>query len=293
MNPHPASQVETVIEARIRGLGGLKIRRLLPSRRRQRIGPFIFLDHIGPESLPAGRGVDVPPHPHIDLATVTYLFEGDLVHRDSLGSVETIRPGEINWMHAGRGVVHSERTGPELRKKASRIHGLQMWAALPAESEGTPPHFKHYSSDSLPVVDDGGTTARVLVGEALGRRSPVRTTSITLCVDVIMQSGARFRIPDSRERGIYIVEGAVSVADTGRFEDGSLVVLGEDPAVFVEATVPARFVVLGGAPIEGERRMWWNFVSSSPERIERAKRDWGEGRFPRVPGDDERIPLPA
>jgi redox-sensitive bicupin YhaK (pirin superfamily) len=283
--------IDLVIEARHRNLGGHEIRRLLPSRARQRIGPFIFLDHIGPEALEPGRGVDVPPHPHIHLATVTYLFEGDLVHRDSGGSVETIRPGEINWMHAGSGIVHSERTGPQARARESRIHGVQLWVALPAKGEETPPWFRHYAADELPVWQGEGAYARVLVGEAFGLRSPVETASPTILVDLTLERQGRVALPPAPERGLYVVDGFASLGGR-QLEGGQLAVL--DPgASFLMAQTDLRCLILGGGALEGERHMWWNFVSSSAERIDRAKRDWAEGRFPRVPGDDDVSPLPA
>lgn len=294
MKPSARSPVDVVIKARSRELGGLKIRRLLPSRHRQRVGPFIFLDHIGPETLQKDHGFDVLPHPHIGLATVTYLFEGDLVHRDSQGFVETIRPGEVNWMHAGRGVVHSERSGPAERRQRTRIHGLQLWAALPSESEDTPPRFHHYTSDSLPVWSEPGLEARILAGEAWGQSSPVVTASPTLLVDVKLGPEASFRVPDAPERGLYIVEGQALVNGVAELESGVLAVLSSGPQIDVVARSPLRLAVLGGAPLGGERHIWWNFVSSSPERIERAKRDWLEHRFPPVPGDtDQRAPLPS
>ena len=285
--------VETVIEARQRELGGLNIRRVLPSRQRQMVGPFIFFDHIGPETLAPGRGIDVPPHPHIDLATVTYLFEGDLIHRDSLGFVETIRPGEINWMHAGRGIVHSERTGPELRKKESRIHGIQLWAALPVEKEDTPPEFQHYSRDDLPVWSGNGVAGRVLVGEAFGLKSPVRTASPALYMDVTMAQDSQLEIPDAPERGVYAVEGTMALGSE-EFGSGKLIVLSRGSDLLLAARSPLRCLILGGAGLANARHIWWNFVSSSLERIQRAKRDWETGRFPEVPGDEgERMPLPG
>lgn len=256
------------------------------------IGPFIFMDHIGPEVLAPGRGVDVPPHPHIDLATVTYLFEGDLVHRDSLGYVQTIRPGEINWMQAGRGIVHSERTGPEGRERESRIHGLQLWVALPQKRENSPPEFHHYAGERLPVWHGGGARARVLVGEAFGMESPVVTASPTLYVDVDLSSRACIEIPKASERAVYVVDGRISIEGAGEFDAGSLVVVRSDTEVVLSAPARGRVVFLGGAPVDGERHIWWNFVSSSPDRIQRARRDWGEGRFPPVPGDDAAVPLP-
>lgn len=287
-----ANPVELVLEARSRRLGGHEIRRVLPTRRRQRIGPFIFLDHIGPETLPPGRGIDVPPHPHIHLATVTYLFEGDLVHRDSLGCVETIRPGEINWMHAGRGIVHSERTGPQSRQRQSGVHGVQLWVALPVEREETPPAFRHYPADVLPVWTGPGALARILVGEAFGHVSAVETSSATLYVDLTLAAGSEVSVPPSPERGVYVVDGRVSIGE-GEFGAGQLVVLEPNVDAGIGARADARCLILGGEALEGQRHIWWNFVSSSVERIEKARRDWEDGRFPPVPADDEFVELPT
>jgi redox-sensitive bicupin YhaK (pirin superfamily) len=261
----------------------MRIRRLLPSRERQRVGPFIFLEHFGPEDLPRGTGVDVRPHPHIGLATVTYLFEGELLHRGSLGSSETIRPGEINWMHAGRGIVHSERTPAGLREAGSRIHGLQLWVALPSDLETTAPDFRHYSTADLPEISVDGARVRVLAGEAFGQTSPVRTGSETLCIDVALGEARTLEAPDAEERGLYVADGAVAVGAV-TLTAGQLLVL-PDGAAEVRALTASRVAVLGGARLEGDRHIWWNFVSSSPEAIERARRDWTEGRFPSVPGE--------
>lgn len=281
-----------LIEARPRTLGGLPIRRVLPSRRRQRVGPFIFFDHLGPETLGAGRGVDVPPHPHIGLATVTYLFEGELVHRDSLGCVRTIRPGEINWMHAGRGIVHSERTGESHRRRESEIHGIQLWVALPVERENSEPEFHHYDAASIPEWRGDRARARILVGDAFGRVSPVRTPSPTLYLDVAMERGGRLPLPDADERALYVVSGEVSVGEE-RFRPGGLLVLADGVDTVVEAHEGTRALLLGGEALEGERHIWWNFVSSSASRIEQARRDWERRRFPPVPGEaGERAPMP-
>lgn len=287
-----ANPVGLVLGAHSRRVGGHEIRRVLPSRRRQKIGPFIFLDHIGPETLEPGRGIDVPPHPHIHLATVTYLFEGDLVHRDSLGFAETIRPGEINWMHAGRGIAHSERTGPQSRQRLSRIHGVQLWVALPVEREETPPGFRHYSADVLPVWTGPGALAKILVGDAFGLVSPVETSSATLCVDLTLSAGSEVAVPPSPERGVYVVDGSVSIGE-GEFGTGELAVLEPGFDARIRVRTDARCLILGGEALEGERHIWWNFVSSSVERIEKARRDWQDGRFPPVPGDEELAGLPA
>ena len=285
--------IEAVIPARQRSLGGHDIRRLLPSGVRRMVGPFIYFDHIGPERLDAGQGVDVPPHPHIHLATVTYLFEGDLVHRDSLGSVETIRPGDINWMHAGAGIVHSERSGPRSRDPESTIHGIQLWVALPTDQEETTPSFQHYPASSLPSWNSDGLDTRLLVGSAYGFQSPVVTCSKTVYVDVLMEGGASTPLPSGHtELCGYVVNGTVSVGDRD-FSESELIVFGSASDAVVTAVTPSRFLILGGEPLDGKRHIWWNFVSSSKDRIEKAKLDWRHNRFPVVPGDeDERLPLP-
>jgi redox-sensitive bicupin YhaK (pirin superfamily) len=287
-----SGDLECVIPARRRDVGNVTVRRLIPSRLRRTVGPFIFLDHMGPHPLPAGEGVDVPPHPHIDLATVTYLFEGELVHRDSLGSVQVIRPGDINWMHAGSGIVHSERTPSVLREQESRIEGLQLWVALPKAAEQTLPRFDHYPVARLPGWDREGIRARILAGSAYGATSPVATASNTLYVDVLLEPGTVLTVPRAEERSAYVARGSV-FCGRDRLEESELGVFvpGSDPVIRAETA--ARILFLGGDPLDGERHVWWNFVSSSPERIEQARRDWHEGRFPRVPGDEEEFaPLP-
>lgn len=292
--PSPTVNVETVIHARRRELGGIGIRRVLPSRERQMVGPFIFLDHLGPKILPPGQGIDVPPHPHIHLATVTYLIEGSLVHRDSLGFTQEIRPGEINWMHAGSGIVHSERTGLEARRRHESIHALQLWVALPAAQEETPPAFVHYPASALPEWSDGSSAGRVLVGEFRGLRSPVVTTSGALYVDVMLPPGGSVALPEARELCMYVVSGTARAGEVS-MNESELVVFGPRPEAGLHVSSgaeAARVVFLGGEPLDGERHIWWNFVSSSPERIERARTDWERGRFDPVPGDDERTAAP-
>jgi redox-sensitive bicupin YhaK (pirin superfamily) len=282
-----------ILEGRHRDIDGFPLVRALPSPRRRLVGPFIFFDHIGPVAVEPGQGLDVRPHPHINLATVTYLFEGELLHRDSLGFEQVIRPGAINWMTAGRGIVHSERTPADLRKTGSRLHGLQIWVALPKEHEEVAPDFHHHAAETLPVLESDGATLRVLAGSAFGRTSPVRTLSRLFYVEAALPKGARVRMPsDERERAVYVVEGAVSSAGE-RAQRAEMLVFDERDEAVVEAEEPSRVMLFGGAPLDGERHVHWNFVSSSPERIERAKREWKEGRFPRVPGDEtEFIPLP-
>ena len=281
-----------IIEGRPRDLGGFTVRRVLPAMARRLVGPFIFFDHMGPATLAPGEGMDVRPHPHIGLATVTYLFEGELVHRDSLGSLQTIRPGEINWMTAGRGIVHSERTSPELRRTGFRVDGLQLWVALPQAHEETEPEFHHHGADTLPVIDQAGIVIRVLAGTAYGLTSPVHTFSPMFYVDATIPAGCELELPrEYEERAAYVVEGAIRCG-AERAEPGQMLVATRDEGT-VHAETDARIALVGGAPIDGTRHIWWNFVSSSKERIDQAKLDWKEGRFPKVPGDElEFTPLP-
>jgi hypothetical protein len=283
-----------VIPARRRLLGGHQIRRVLPTRKRRMVGPVIFFDHLGPESLPAGAGIDVPPHPHIDLATVTYLFDGELDHRDSLGSLQTIRPGDVNWMHAGRGIVHSERTGVEARRAPSSIHGIQLWVAVPRSAENTDPSFTHYPAATLPTWNVDGVRIRLLVGQAFQRRSPVVTRSETLYYDAELESGSQFSVtPDVTERFVYVAWGRIRLDGT-TYGESDLIVFNEGHAVRIEAETASRVLVLGGEPLDGERHIWWNFVSSSEDRIAEARKAWDQGLFPKIEGDDlERMPLPG
>jgi redox-sensitive bicupin YhaK (pirin superfamily) len=242
--------------------------------------------------LAPGEGLDVRPHPHIGLATVTYLFEGEILHRDSVGSVQPIRPGDVNWMTAGRGIVHSERTPPALRAAGARVHGIQTWVALPRAHEEAPPAFAHHAAATLPVVELPGITVRVIAGTALGARSPVEVFSATLYAAAELAPGARLVLPpEHEERAVYLVEGAASVAGVA-LEPGAMAVLASGADVEVRASAPSIVMLVGGAKMDGARFIWWNFVSSSRERIEQAKADWREDRFPSVPGETERIPLP-
>ena len=286
-------ELATIIDARPRDLGGFTVGRVLPSAARRLVGSFIFFDHMGPTHFAPGRGIDVRPHPHIGLATVTYLFDGELVHRDSLGSYQRIRPGDVNWMTAGRGIVHSERTGPELRRAGSRMNGLQLWVALPLAHEESEPAFDHHPADTLPSLDVAGARIRVLAGSAYGERSPVKTFAPLFYADVAIPGGCELAVPsEHEERAAYVVDGAI-ICGNERAERGRMLVFATGAEVALRATTDARLVLLGGAPIDGERYIWWNFVSSSEARIEQAKRDWKEGRFPKVPGDEaEFIPLP-
>ena len=282
----------TLLPGRVRDIGGFTVRRTLPSMQHRLVGPFIFWDHMGPVKLEPGHGMDVRPHPHINLATVTYLFEGEIVHKDSLGSDQAIRPGDVNWMTAGRGIVHSERTGAELRKSGSVVHGLQSWVALPAEQEEVDPAFQHVAGKSLPEVGRPGVRLRVIAGAAFGVASPVVVTSPMFYVEARLDAGAEVALPDEHaERAAYVVEGAIE-CDGQRVEPSTMAVAEAGDGRTIRALEPSRVMLLGGAPM-GKRYIWWNFVSSSEERIERAKREWKEGAFPRVPGDDvEFIPLP-
>ena len=287
-----SSAVTHVIEPRDRDLGGFSVRRVLPAAKTRTVGPFIFFDHMGPAQFPRGEGVNVRPHPHIGLATVTYLFEGEILHRDSLGFEQPIRPGDVNWMTAGRGIVHSERTSPEVSATDHRLHGIQSWVALPIADEETEPSFFHHTGDSLPEFTQGAATLRLIAGSAYGHSAPVKTYSKMFYIDAPIPAGASLKLPDDHEeRAIYIVDGAVTLAgDT--YTTGNMVVVEPGATISVEAIDASRTMLLGGEPLDGRRHIWWNFVSSSKERIEQAKDDWANGRFDTVPGDSEFIPLP-
>ncbi len=290
----PERAVATVIDARPRDLGGFEVRRVLPSAARRMVGPFTFFDQMGAAVFAPGQGIDVRPHPHIGLATVTYLFDGELLHRDSLGSLQPIRPGDINWMVAGRGIVHSERSPTQQRTDGSRLHGLQLWVALPLEHEEAVPSFRHYPGSTLPHRDEGGVQLRVLAGSAYDLTSPVETLSPLFYVDALMAAGSELALPSGyEERAVYVVEGSLGCG-AERAEVGRMLVFAKEVKVVLRAEQATRIVLLGGAPLDGKRYIDWNFVSSSKERLEQAKRDWREGRFPKVPGDDvEFIPLPG
>ncbi|WP_313634089.1 pirin family protein [Massilia timonae] len=273
--------------------GGFTVRRILPAAARQSVGPFLFFDHMGPVEAEPGARHDVRPHPHIGLATVTYLFEGAIMHRDSLGTEQRIEPGAINWMTAGSGIVHSERTPEDLLGRKRRTHGLQLWAALPREHEEAPAAFSHTPADRIPEVQLDGARVRVLVGTALGRTSPVPTFADTLYLDVHLDAGAAIeldRLPD--EAALYAPIGAIEI-DGEAVAANTMAMLEPGAAVRVSSREGARFVVIGGAPLDGKRFIFWNFVSSSRERIEQAAHDWEADRFVAVPGETERIPLPS
>jgi len=294
-SPDGSPEVELEIPARVRDLGGgVSVRRVLPASARRMVGPFIFFDHMGPLTGGPGFGFDVRPHPHINLATVTFLYEGEMVHRDSLGSEQPIRPGAVNWMTAGRGIAHSERSPAAERKAGARLHGLQLWVALPRALEEAEPSFQHHPADTLPELEVGGARLKILAGSAYGARAPVAVSSPLHYVDAILDPGVTLDMPDGVEgRAAYVVSG--QVASEGRlFGEGRMIVFRAGRPARVQATEGARLALVGGAPLDGERHIWWNFVSSSRERIERAKEDWRQGRFVRIPGDDQEfIPLPA
>ena len=271
--------------------GGFLVRRLLPAAARRSVGPFIFFDHFGPSREEPGVNHDVRPHPHIGLATVTYLFEGAMLHRDSIGSLQLIEPGAINWMTAGRGIVHSERRPESLRDTAYVNHGLQLWVALPREAEEAEPSFEHTPATAIPELQVGDATLRVLVGEAFGQRSPVHTLAPTLYLDIQLPAGGRFELPPLvPEMALYAVQGELLV-DGHAVPTQQMAVLGSE-TVHLFAKAATRLVVIGGAPLDGPRHMWWNFVSSRRERIAQAADDWQAQRLGQVPGDSEFIPLP-
>jgi len=285
--------IDLVIESRPRDLGGFSVRRTLPSTQRRQVGPFLFFDHMGPVAFAPGQGIDVRPHPHIALATITYLLEGEFVHRDSVGSEQPIRPGDVNWMVAGRGVVHSERTAPEVRERGARMHGIQTWVALPQGDEEIEPRFEHHPRSTIPVVSRPGAELHVIAGTAYGAKAPTGVLSPTLYVHAELDAGATLPIDDEHEeRAVYVIDGAIECHGK-RFGEGAMLVLHPGAHVAVQAAEKTNLMLVGGAPLDGPRHIVWNFVSSSKERIEQAKADWREGRFSKIPGDDtEFIPLP-
>jgi redox-sensitive bicupin YhaK (pirin superfamily) len=285
--------IDLVIVPRSVDLGGFSVRRALPHVKRRMVGPFIFFDHFGPAEFDSGKGIDVRPHPHIGLATVTFLFDGEIVHRDSLGSAVPIRPGAVNLMTAGRGIVHSERTAPDHRTGGERLHGLQCWLALPAGDEEIDPSFAHHDQADLPIVAEDGKSVRIVAGNLYGKRSPVPTLSDTIFADATLAPGSVLPIDhDTEERAIYVVAGEIDIAGD-HFGAGRLLILRPGDPISVRALSEARIVLVGGAAMDGPRHIWWNFVSSRKERIEQAKADWKGKRFDIVPGDEsEFIPLP-
>jgi redox-sensitive bicupin YhaK (pirin superfamily) len=284
--------IELVIEAQRKDLGGFEVGRVLPFVKKRMVGPFVFLDHFGPAAFAPGAGMDVRPHPHIGLSTVSYLLKGEIFHQDSLGYRQAIRPAEVNWMTAGRGIVHSERTSPEMRAQGQTLHGLQAWVALPVEHEEDEPAFFHHGPEDLPTDESGGLWSRLIVGSAFGATAKVKTHSPMFYLHWAMQPGARGALPpEHAERAAYVASGTVGV-DGREFSSGRMIVFepGSDPAI--EAVTPATVMLLGGESL-GPRHVWWNLVSHSMDRIEQAKADWKAGRFALPPQDNQEfIPLP-
>ena len=284
-----------VIKGKPRDLGdGFHVSRILPAIEKRAIGPFVFFDYFGPVEFKPGKGIDVRPHPHIGLATVTYLFEGSQMHRDTLGSVQEIQPGAVNWMTAGRGIAHSERTGPQVRAAGHRLHGIQSWVGLPTADEEAAPSFQHVASADLPSAERDGVTLKIITGAAFGLTSPVKVFSPIFYVDAKFADGASLSFtPEHEERAVFVVGGTIEINGEPH-DDGTMAILAPGETVSLHANGESRAMLLGGAPLDGEQRhMWWNFVASSKERIEQAKADWASGRFGKIPGDDfEFIPLP-
>ncbi|MFO1033089.1 MAG: pirin family protein [Hyphomicrobiales bacterium] len=288
-----ADAIETVIVPRARDIGSFEVRRALPSPQRQMVGPFIFFDQFGPVLMQAGQGMDVRPHPHIGLSTVTWVYDGVIQHKDSLGYDQPIRPGELNWMTAGKGIVHSERTPPRERSAGQKVYGIQSWVALPKRLEDVAPKFEHVQSQALPLLEDHGRKVQVIAGSLFGATSPVKTATDLFYADVTLEAGTRLPLPaEHEERGIYISEGTLEVGGVIH-EAGRLLVFRPGDALTLSTQTGVRFMLLGGEPMDGPRYIWWNFVSSSKERIEAAKDDWKRARFAIVPGDEKDfIPLP-
>ncbi len=292
MSRPESGSIATIVVPRTADIGGFEVRRALPSRAVRTVGPFVFLDQMGPGEFLTAGGLDVRPHPHIGLATVTYLFHGRILHKDSLGTSLPIEPGAVNWMTAGRGIAHSERTPAEDRAAPSRLFGIQAWVTLPAALEETDPAFTHHAAPSLPMVEGDGASVRVITGAIFGAVSPVETASEMVYADITLAAGARLPLdPVVEERALYLVAGRLRIGPD-EHEAGRLLVLAPGDRLTVEALEPARLMYLGGAPLDGPRYLWWNFVSSRKDRIEAAKADWQAGRFAVVPGDGEYIPLP-
>lgn len=282
-----------IIPPRTHDLGdGFTVRRAVPTLQARSVGPFVFVDHMGPAVFEPDRGIDVRPHPHIGLATVTYLWEGAIGHRDTLGSDQVIRPGDVNWMTSGRGIAHSERTPPQARAERSGVHGMQTWVALPKAHEETAPEFYHHPAATLPHWQQHGAGLRVIAGRAFGYESPVRVFSDTFNVALDLQAEAELALDDGAvERALYILEGEAQL-DGANVPARHLLVLDRGTRPVLRALTPLKAMLVGGEPLDGPRHLWWNFVSSSKERIEQAKQDWREGRFGKIVGDDEFIPLP-
>lgn len=284
--------IEMIIAPRTSDIGSMEVQRLLPSRRRRMVGPFIFVDRMGPAILKPETPMEVRPHPHIGLATVTYLFDGEIIHRDSLGVEQRIAPGAVNLMTAGKGIVHSERSDPLSLKDGMTLYGMQIWMALPHALEECDPAFDHIAAEDLPAIWDNGAEIRLVAGVFRGETSPVKTATDTIYADIALAREAKISIPAGyEERALYPVHGTIEIAGAA-IEPGELLVLTPGMEVTVRALQDARLILLGGEPMDGPRHIWWNFVSSSRERIEQAKEDWKSGRFPVVPNDPDFIPLP-
>ncbi len=287
----PCKAISLIIRPGKKSLGGFSVRRSLPHPGQRTVGPWIFFDHAGPATFAPGEGVDVRPHPHINLATVTYFFEGQFMHRDSLGNAQAIKPGDINLMVAGKGIVHSERTPDDLRASGSTMHALQLWLALPEKDEEIDPAFYHYPADDIPTTEIAGVPVRVMMGAAFGLQSPVKTFAETLYFEAELQAGQTLRLPEAEERAVYVASGGIEI-DGAAVDDHCMAVLEPGAGVTVTATENSRIALIGGEKLS-KRYIEWNFVSSRPERIEQAKVDWKAGRFPVVPDDaEEFIPLP-
>lgn len=285
------NHVLQVISPKKKDLGNVLVRRLLPSVRHRKVGPWVFFDHAGPARFSPGRGMDVRPHPHVCLATVSYLFEGAVMHRDSLGTVQEIKPGDINLMVAGRGIVHSERTPPNLRLQGHHLHLLQLWLALPEAHEETEPAFFHYPSAILPTTNQKGVAVRVMMGSAYGQTSPVKTYSETLYLEATLEKGQSLSLPKTSERAIYTAKGSLQIGNT-HLDPYHLAILAPGSDITIHAEESSQIALVGGAPIS-KRFMEWNFVASSSQRIDKAKDDWRNRRFPTIPGDDQDfIPYP-
>ena len=286
------SAVERVIKSHEKDLGGFTVSRVLPAAEHRRVGPFIFFDHLGPAQFEPGHGMDVRPHPHIGLSTLTYLFEGQILHRDSLGYVQNIEPGAVNWMTSGKGIVHSERTPDELRATGFEMHGLQIWIALPDGQEEIEPSFHHHPAGSLPIIAADGVRMSLVAGEAFGQRSPVKTHSPLFYLDAEAEAGKEIPLPEEYpERALYLLSGEIGI-DSETYTAPRMLVIRAGAQPVLIAKTACRLMLLGGAPLASDRTVWWNFSSSSKARLEQAKQDWKEGRFGQVPGETEFIPLP-
>lgn len=275
-----------------KSLGEFTVSRILPNSSKQMIGPFIFFDHMGPVNFPSGQGVDVRPHPHIGIATVTYLFEGSILHRDSLGYEQEIEPGDINWMTAGKGIVHSERETAKVRSSDHTLHGLQLWVALPDDKQEIEATFHHHPKETLPLFKYEESTIRLMIGEIFGKKSPVKVHSPMFYADVTMPENTTISVPkNGQELGIYVIDGTVSIDNTN-YNKFDFIFAGREEEILITANENAKFILIGGKTFDTKRYIWWNFVSNSKNRIEQAKSDWLNGNFNKVPNDNEYIPLP-